>query len=151
VLGDASWVAQTSVICQNPKVTAINTCMETDLTGQVCADSMGTVMFSGKDMIHTFWQYNVTVLHYTWYGNRNQLFYLSQIFPTVFSLTPSEHTPRIIIWTISSELYWFLFLVFKIIIFVMLPCGWVQPVHMGVVWLRCLGGLEHGERGSASL
>jgi len=46
-LGDASWVAQTSVICQNPKVTAINTAIEVDLTGQVCADSMGTRMYTG--------------------------------------------------------------------------------------------------------
>ena len=55
VLGDASWVAQTSVICQNPKVTAINTCIEADLTGQVCADSMGTHMYTGNCyIIHVF-------------------------------------------------------------------------------------------------
>ena len=50
-MGDVSWVAQTSVICQNPKVTAINTCIETDLTGQVCADSMGTRMYTGMQDI----------------------------------------------------------------------------------------------------
>jgi len=54
VLGDASWVAQTSVICQNPKVTAINTGIEVDLTGQVCADSMGTRMYTGTTQILKF-------------------------------------------------------------------------------------------------
>jgi acyl-CoA hydrolase len=29
------------------KVTAINSCIEVDLTGQVCADSIGEVMYSG--------------------------------------------------------------------------------------------------------
>jgi len=47
VLGEARWVAQTSVIAQNPKVTAINTCIEADLTGQVCSDSLGTTMHTG--------------------------------------------------------------------------------------------------------
>lgn len=37
----------TSVIRQNPKVTAINSAIEIDLTGQVCADSIGTYQFSG--------------------------------------------------------------------------------------------------------
>ena len=55
VLGDVSWVAQTEVISQNPRVTAINTCIEVDLTGQVCADSMGTLMYTGmQDVIHMF-------------------------------------------------------------------------------------------------
>jgi 4-hydroxybutyrate CoA-transferase len=35
------------VIAQNPKQVAINSALEVDLTGQVCADSMGTVFFSG--------------------------------------------------------------------------------------------------------
>ena len=47
MVGDASWVAETAVIAQNPKVTSINTCIEADLTGQICADSMGTVMYTG--------------------------------------------------------------------------------------------------------
>jgi 4-hydroxybutyrate CoA-transferase len=34
-------------IMQNPKVTAINSCIEMDLTGQVCADSIGGMIFSG--------------------------------------------------------------------------------------------------------
>jgi 4-hydroxybutyrate CoA-transferase len=37
----------TSLIRKNPKVTAINSAIEVDLTGQVCADSMGHTIFSG--------------------------------------------------------------------------------------------------------
>ena len=51
MLGEATWVAQTETIAQNPKVTAINTCIEADLTGQVCADSMGTLMYTGTQVI----------------------------------------------------------------------------------------------------
>jgi 4-hydroxybutyrate CoA-transferase len=35
------------VIAQNPKVTSINSALEVDLTGQVCADSIGTRQISG--------------------------------------------------------------------------------------------------------
>jgi acyl-CoA hydrolase len=35
------------VIRRNPKVTAINSAIEVDFTGQVCADSIGTYQFSG--------------------------------------------------------------------------------------------------------
>jgi acyl-CoA hydrolase len=44
---DISYVNDTSIIRQNPKVTAINSAIEIDLTGQVCADSIGTYQFSG--------------------------------------------------------------------------------------------------------
>lgn len=44
---DIAYVNDTSVIRQNPKVTAINSAIEIDLTGQVCADSIGTFQFSG--------------------------------------------------------------------------------------------------------
>jgi acyl-CoA hydrolase len=44
---DISYVNDTSVIRQNPKVAAINSAIELDLTGQVCADSIGTYQFSG--------------------------------------------------------------------------------------------------------
>jgi acyl-CoA hydrolase len=37
----------TAVIRKNPKVTAINSALEIDLTGQVCADSIGSRIFSG--------------------------------------------------------------------------------------------------------
>ena len=36
-----------AVIRRNPKVTAINSAVEVDLTGQVCADSIGTYQYSG--------------------------------------------------------------------------------------------------------
>lgn len=35
------------IICQNPKVTAINSCIEIDLVGNVCADTIGPKVFSG--------------------------------------------------------------------------------------------------------
>lgn len=35
------------VVSQNNKMVAINSCIEVDLTGQVCADSIGTRFFSG--------------------------------------------------------------------------------------------------------
>ena len=44
---DIAYVNDTSVIRKNPKVTAINSAIEIDLTGQVCADSIGTFQFSG--------------------------------------------------------------------------------------------------------
>ena len=43
----ASYVNDTAVIRRNPKVTAINSALEVDLTGQVAADSIGTRQFSG--------------------------------------------------------------------------------------------------------
>ncbi len=47
VLLDVGYVNDTSVIRRNPKVTAINSALEVDLTGQVCADSIGTRQYSG--------------------------------------------------------------------------------------------------------
>jgi 4-hydroxybutyrate CoA-transferase len=44
---DIAYVNDTAVIRRNPKVTAINSAIEVDLTGQVCADSIGTRQFSG--------------------------------------------------------------------------------------------------------
>ena len=41
------WTNDTSVICKNPKVVAINSAIQIDLTGQVCADSIGHRIFSG--------------------------------------------------------------------------------------------------------
>jgi acyl-CoA hydrolase len=47
VMADIEYVNDTSVIRRNPKVTAINSCIEVDLTGQVCSDSIGTYIYSG--------------------------------------------------------------------------------------------------------
>jgi len=44
---DIAYVNDTSIIRQNPRATAINSAIEIDLTGQVCADSIGTYQFSG--------------------------------------------------------------------------------------------------------
>jgi acyl-CoA hydrolase len=44
---DISYVNDTSIIRKNPKATAINSAIEIDLTGQVCADSFGTYQYSG--------------------------------------------------------------------------------------------------------
>jgi 4-hydroxybutyrate CoA-transferase len=44
---DIAYVNDPGVIRRNPKVVAINSAIEIDLTGQVCADSIGTRMWSG--------------------------------------------------------------------------------------------------------
>ncbi len=44
---DISFVNDTSVIRTNPKVTAINSAIEVDLFGQICADSIGRRQYSG--------------------------------------------------------------------------------------------------------
>jgi acyl-CoA hydrolase len=44
---EAEYVNDTRVIRSNPKVVAINSAIEIDLTGQICADSIGTYQFSG--------------------------------------------------------------------------------------------------------
>ena len=44
---DVGYTNDTRVIRQNPKVTAINSAIEIDVFGQVCADSIGTKHFSG--------------------------------------------------------------------------------------------------------
>lgn len=41
------YVNDTSVIRTNPKVTAINSAIEIDLTGQICSDSIGSYQYSG--------------------------------------------------------------------------------------------------------
>lgn len=44
---EAAYTNDTAIIRQNPKVTAINSAIEIDLTGQVCADTIGKYQFSG--------------------------------------------------------------------------------------------------------
>ena len=43
----ASYTNDTQIIRRNPKVTAINSAIEIDLTGQVCADTIGAYQYSG--------------------------------------------------------------------------------------------------------
>jgi acyl-CoA hydrolase len=44
---EAAYTNDTAIIRRNPKVTAINSAIEIDLTGQVCADTIGQMQFSG--------------------------------------------------------------------------------------------------------
>jgi len=44
---ESSYVNDTSKIRKNPKMVAINSAIEVDVTGQVCADSIGAQMYSG--------------------------------------------------------------------------------------------------------
>ncbi len=44
---DIGYINDTDNIRRNPKVTAINSAIEVDLTGQICADSIGTRQYSG--------------------------------------------------------------------------------------------------------
>ena len=47
LLLDCSYTNNPHIIAQNPKVVAINSAIEIDLTGQVCADSIGPRIYSG--------------------------------------------------------------------------------------------------------
>lgn len=44
---NVSYVNNAAIILQNPKVVAINSALEVDLTGQICSDSIGTYQYSG--------------------------------------------------------------------------------------------------------
>ena len=44
---DIGYVNDPRVICRNPKVVAINSAVQMDLTGQISADSIGTRIISG--------------------------------------------------------------------------------------------------------
>ncbi len=44
---EAGYTNDTAIIRKNPKVTAINSAIEIDLTGQVCADTIGNRQYSG--------------------------------------------------------------------------------------------------------
>jgi 4-hydroxybutyrate CoA-transferase len=44
---DTAFINNTFNIVRNPKVTAINSAIEIDLTGQICADTIGPFQFSG--------------------------------------------------------------------------------------------------------
>jgi acyl-CoA hydrolase len=44
---EAAFTNDTRIIRENPKVTAINSAIEIDLTGQICADTIGKFQYSG--------------------------------------------------------------------------------------------------------
>lgn len=46
-IAEASYTNEVGVIRQNPKVVSINSAIEVDITGQVCADSIGSNIYSG--------------------------------------------------------------------------------------------------------
>lgn len=54
VMKDVAWTNDPFRIRQNPKVMAINSAVEVDLTGQICADSVGTRIISGVGGQHDF-------------------------------------------------------------------------------------------------
>ena len=54
IFKDVAWTNDPFRIRQNPKVMAINSAIEIDLTGQICADSIGERMFSGVGGQHDF-------------------------------------------------------------------------------------------------
>lgn len=54
IFKDVAWTNNPFIIAQNPKVMSINSCLEIDLTGQVCADSIGTRIFSSVGGQHDF-------------------------------------------------------------------------------------------------
>lgn len=47
IFKEAAFTNDSAIIRQNPKVTAVNSALEIDLTGQVCADSIGPFQNSG--------------------------------------------------------------------------------------------------------
>lgn len=54
VFKDVAWTNDPFIISRNPKVMAINSCLEIDLTGQICADSIGEKIYSGVGGQHDF-------------------------------------------------------------------------------------------------
>lgn len=54
LLKDVAWTNDPFRIAANPKAVAINSAVEVDLTGQVCADSIGTRIISGVGGQHDF-------------------------------------------------------------------------------------------------
>lgn len=54
VFKDVAWTNDPRIISQNDQVMAINSCLEIDLTGQICADSIGQMIYSGIGGQHDF-------------------------------------------------------------------------------------------------
>ncbi len=54
VIKDVAWTNDPAIIRQNPKVMAINSALEVDLTGQICADSIGPMIYSSVGGQHDF-------------------------------------------------------------------------------------------------
>lgn len=54
IFKDVAWTNDPFIIAQNDNVMSINSCLEVDLTGQICADSIGTKIYSGIGGQHDF-------------------------------------------------------------------------------------------------
>lgn len=54
IMKDVAWTNNPFTIAQNPRVMSINSCLEIDLTGQICADSIGEKIYSGIGGQHDF-------------------------------------------------------------------------------------------------
>ncbi|MBR1923269.1 MAG: acetyl-CoA hydrolase/transferase family protein [Paludibacteraceae bacterium] len=54
VIRDVAWTNDPQIIRQNPKAMSINSAIEVDLTGQICADSIGETIISGVGGQHDF-------------------------------------------------------------------------------------------------
>lgn len=54
IFKDVAWTNDPFIIGENPSVMSINSCLEIDLTGQICADSIGTRIYSGIGGQHDF-------------------------------------------------------------------------------------------------
>ncbi|MGM9837739.1 MAG: acetyl-CoA hydrolase/transferase family protein [Paludibacteraceae bacterium] len=54
VIRDVAWTNDPQIIRQNPRAMAINSAVEVDLTGQICADSIGETVISGVGGQHDF-------------------------------------------------------------------------------------------------
>ena len=54
IMKDVAWTNDPFRIRENPRVMAINSAVEVDLTGQVCADSIGTMIYSSVGGQHDF-------------------------------------------------------------------------------------------------
>ena len=54
VIRDVAWTNDPQNIRQNPRAMAINSAVELDLTGQICADSIGETVISGVGGQHDF-------------------------------------------------------------------------------------------------
>lgn len=54
VIRDVAWTNDPQIIRQNPRAMAINSAVEVDITGQICADSIGDTIISGVGGQHDF-------------------------------------------------------------------------------------------------
>lgn len=54
IIRDVAWTNDPQTIRQNPRAMAINSAVEVDITGQICADSIGDTIISGVGGQHDF-------------------------------------------------------------------------------------------------